>query len=107
MRPVWLKIAAAPLGQPGSVSGLLPSPPVINAKASGGLTTARRAMMRPVVILVMVFPLGEHKESPIEINVRGARFLAGVPAHFSRKQSRSDSNVSLGMTPEFLNESFF
>ena len=33
-RPGWLKIDAAPFGQPGSAIGLFPSPPVINAAAS-------------------------------------------------------------------------
>src|SRR4051794_34024917 len=52
-RPGWLKIAAAPAGQPGSLIGLLPSPPVIKAYASRGSVTARMAIRRPVVILVM------------------------------------------------------
>jgi hypothetical protein len=35
IRDEVLKIAAAPFGQPGSLIGALPSPPVINAKACG------------------------------------------------------------------------
>ena len=64
MRPVWLKIAAAPAGQPGSVTGLLPSPPVINANASRGATTARMVISRPVVILVMVSPGSARRATP-------------------------------------------
>src|SRR5262249_27782187 len=45
IRAVTLKIAAAPVGQPGSRSGLFPSPPVINANTSGE-RTARIAVDR-------------------------------------------------------------
>src|SRR5262245_45702116 len=45
MRAFTLKITAAPLGQPGSATGLLPSPPMIKANA-GGLATVSHAPHR-------------------------------------------------------------
>jgi hypothetical protein len=38
MRDETLKIAAAPAGQPGSATGLFPSPPKINANTSADVT---------------------------------------------------------------------
>ena len=64
MRPVWLKIAAAPVGQPGSGTGLFPASPRINANASRGATTARMVISRPVVILVMVSPGSARRATP-------------------------------------------
>ena len=46
-----LKIVAAPLGQPGSLIGAFPSPPVINAKASGEMSDAIAVASKPKAAL--------------------------------------------------------
>src|SRR5262249_33743532 len=97
IRHGWLKIAAAPVGQPGSGTGLFPASPRINANASPGAVTARMVIRRPVVILVMVS--SQSVESRTRINEREQDFLEALTEGFQIPDSK-DSRFQGFQIPE-------
>src|SRR5262249_197588 len=110
MRAFTLKITAAPLGQPGSATGLFPSPPMMSAKARGvtmpinARVNVRKATSPnlPRVVMVSTFP------SLLFEFVRRSEFLPGKHTTFhqglagARGAFRRDQVGQLGssLTPD-------
>jgi len=74
-RPLWLKIAAAPLGQPGSLTGSFPSPPVDQRERRRGRCDRKHRDQQPGCELAHGISPGERTKSHMKHNGPATGFL--------------------------------